>query len=456
MLNKLLIVGSYLMANLFSLYLFSNIKNIGAGEGVALSILFGSFLIGLLVFLLRLFISSSVFIKRSSMFLMLFYIYFVFRVVYDIGDIPWLKQLTIGTTAGTLLFYLLGVLFAVALNLITQTCLSNKKYINIATSFFVLYLIVSIFIFADALILLFARLREDVFLISHINGDYQRPGHFLIINNLLLSFTYLHIVFINRQEKSSAYKLLSPLFICAFLIYSAGAIIFSQAIHSNKATISIAGISILTVGVYVIMVFPKIKRHLQLIPFKLKTVFFGRFGRLLHKYLFLCVFLFIIILSGFVLYTGVDVSKTRIMGFGGVNTNSSVISRLQIWNNFPTQFNDSPILGNMNIDAETTGRGTYVHSFIGSILTHLGIIATFVFLIYLGLSIRELFSVGYIFGEQQANLAEKSIKIYSLMLFCVIFFIANISSFFAWIPLWFAMGLLFTPFTFSGKRNSRL
>jgi hypothetical protein len=105
-----------------------------------------------------------------------------------LGDLEALKQITIGTTGGMLLFYLLGMLLREALNW-------DGK--NFRLKFFIVglsYLIYACWTFDYYL----SIKRPDLFLIFDPDGSYQRPGNFMSISFIVLS--YAHVKENIRQE----------------------------------------------------------------------------------------------------------------------------------------------------------------------------------------------------------------------------------------------------------------
>ena len=96
-------------------------------------------------------------------------------------------------------------------------------------------------------------------------------------------------------------------------------------------------------------------------------------------------------------------------------------SRVELLTNFIIHFSNSPLFGNIIVDRLTTGEGTYIHSFMGTIFTHLGLLGASIFIIYLYLSIKELCRIEILSFEDNA------IKIYYILIF--IFIIACIGVF---------------------------
>src|SRR5690554_4945942 len=90
----------------FLIYLNANIIN--AGEmGTALTLLAAYVLLSVLLFF-TLILQSKLYVRTHFFIFLFFIIWISMRVIIDIGDIGYLKQITIATTGGMLLFYLLG------------------------------------------------------------------------------------------------------------------------------------------------------------------------------------------------------------------------------------------------------------------------------------------------------------------------------------------------------------
>jgi hypothetical protein len=150
-------------------------------------------------------------------------------------------------------------------------------------------------------------------------------------------------------------------------------------------------------------------------------------------------------------YTDLEPHHFRIFGFsedrfGG----NSLTSRVRILtDNFLTQFAYNPVFGNLEVDSLTTGKGSYAHSLV-SLLTHLGIAGTSLFVAYLIAIFRELkrpSAMGYRFYNST------DVGMFSIVAFGIILCFASVGTFFHWMPLWFSLGLLFPPLFF--RRSTR-
>jgi len=124
---------------------------------------------------------------------------------------------------------------------------------------------------------------------------------------------------------------------------------------------------------------------------------------------------------------------------------TSVDSRLELWSNFVIHLDYSLLLGNMGVDTYTTGSGSYVHSLVGSLLTHLGLIGFILFFTYLYFAIKEKLYSSYSEGEY-GRYVDNGISVYSLIVFIAMLLIASVGVFFTWVPIWFLMGMFFPVF----------
>jgi hypothetical protein len=441
------------MLTVFNRYLFDNIVYIGEGS-CSLELLGMSVALGAVLFFWRWIASGGIFIKYSAMVLALFYIYFVVRIVLDIGEIACLRSMTIATTGGTFLFYGLGVLIAVSLRRVVYLSAASRKFKRTTCYMACVYMVLSVAFLLNTVITLLPRLRSDIFLIADLQGAYQRPGNFLALSFLLFSLVFILIVLLNKNNRIIAYKVLAPFFILLFFIQTCISIVFSQLIGSNKAFALTAGFALITVASYFLLLFPKVRFFLHRAPLKLKNVILGVMGRRLFGVTAITLALLAVMLWGVVLYLQIDLTSTRIMNFGQGGVASSLSSRIDILlGNFPVQFDYAPFFGNMNVDTLTTGRGSYVHSFLGMSLTHLGLFGTMIFLGYLVMALRSFFIQPERNIPAHIAFVSKGSILYAALMFCAIVCLAVIGTHLTWVVLWFAMGLFTCPVVFRARNE---
>ena len=113
-----------------------------------------------------------------------------------------------------------------------------------------------------------------------------------------------------------------------------------------------------------------------------------------------------------------------------------------ISDNFLVQFSDSPVFGNYNIDVETTGEGSYVHSFLLFSLTHLGFIGFLLLVVFFVLMFCSFNSRASNLFARNTLPIEMPIRLFSVNILICIFLIANLAVTFSWAVIWFSIGLL--------------
>jgi len=422
------------LITLFLLILFfhKNISNVGGtGSGLFLLLMFFS-----LNFSLRFYqgIKYGLIIKIHLFIFLLFISWIALRIILDLGDIEHLKQVTIATTSGIILFFLMGSFLRVSLN-----------YLLISRGGFSIYYIslISIFCFmCYTNYSLFERLeRNDVFLIEGLNSGYQRAGNFLIINYIIFSFFYVSLL-----SKDNIVNLFKILFI--IFIYSSGSflsLISSQMIGSNAATANILAIYLMTM----VVSFLGFNRKIRSI-FREKGIVFSLHKLIISKGIKFSFFLLLVLIFlGFVFVStsGFDINKTRILGFGEYE-NNSISSRIDIIKRTGLeQMGYSPILGDINVAYLTTGdAGLTLHNFLPNIISELGVVGIVFFSIFLF----------FIFTDLIKNLNFSIIRvldfnkyIINLWLIAVIVFFlvyANFSVGKEWSVIWFYLGFVVSSF----------
>ena len=183
MLALLQISFSFLMYIILSIYLFINIKEIGEFSPV-LNLLVITILMGVFLFVLQIIKNKNIYIKKSFLFIILFFAYFLIRIIID--DISVLKSLTVSTN-GIILFYILGFLISISLVNIQYIVINSNQALKILNFFFLIFLLVFSFLLFDIFTNMSFRLRMDIFLVKDLHGLYQRSGSFITINFILLS-----------------------------------------------------------------------------------------------------------------------------------------------------------------------------------------------------------------------------------------------------------------------------
>ena len=412
-----------------SIFLAQNIRELG--EGVGYCYLAVAALLGVvLLFLSGRFIVLTSF-KLSLLFLVLMLFYVFFNLYFDTGDFSKLFAYTLGTNGGIVFSVLLGMFISF---IISDLFLSMRRGIDFAffTAFLIiLYLIFVLVLSAWAFCGHMSGIRLDLFLIEDQEGFYQRPGNFMIMQ-FIINCSLVVLIFLFRKIIGRIF------FVISFVICAASAgigMLLSQLIGSNAGFGFIAGLFIFLVA-YTIVVQAK---GFQAGSYRigLKPLLLGWLGRRIFwatGIVSTCIFAVGVCV---VHYFSIDLSIFRIFGFDSGHV-SSVDSRLEIFrNNFIEHFTYSPIFGNAQVDALTTGEGSYVHSLL-SILTHHGFVGFSLFVIFLAQMFIEMV-------RKQDNISLYTNREFVLFRFLVLGFMilfVTMTSYYTCMSFWFSIGAL--------------
>jgi hypothetical protein len=424
-------------------FFFININDIGqlGGGASGLSVLILSFMLLIVLFLLKIFKSERIYIKKSFLVLLFFFFYVVFKIIVDTGNMARLKAMTIATSGGFLLFYAIGAMINFTFNRIIDMAKHKKYYFILLFLLYGLYLAIHSFYLLITLINFISRLSGLHLLISGIEGDYQRSANFLIISSLVLSSLYTHILLLGSGYGFFLKKIILVVYFFLYSINLILSMLLSQMIQSNNGLVCIGGILLVSLFLHVYLCFPKNRRILSAYYFKFRNIVLGKIGKKIILSGIITLVSFVMVLLFSISLIGIDINTLRITGYGEGEI-SSVKSRADINSKFFVHFFYSPgtpILGNMQVDTLTTGTGTNMHSFLLSVLTHLGMFGFGIIFIFLYLSCKELLQ------KDVPGVYANGIKIYKILLFLFFFIIANMAWSFSGISFWFLMGLIFLP-----------
>jgi hypothetical protein len=421
------------------IYFSNNIKLFNEGS-VSLILLLSTSLIGICILFIEYRVNHLIMIRKSFFILVLFCAYLVTKIIIDIGELYTLKVFTISTTGGIILFYSLGTIISSCFVICKYEIMKSEKYLHIYNSLFLVFLVLFLIVFFDMYSYFIINLKNDLFILSDIGIQHQRPGTFLIISFMILTFLFNTFIVMNIQSNNKKY-----IFIIGYIVYFLSILsgmFLSQMIGSNISFVSLSGMLFLTITFLIYIFLFNIDKLIINEQIKLSNILFCKSTFNFVIALSITIILIIILLTFIIILLDLDLSRLRILGFG-TGEISSINSRIELWKNFIIHFSFNPILGNMNIENLTTGEGTYVHSFIGSLLTHLGIVGFLLFFIYLYYAIKEL-----IYNKEEF-IINKLLLLFTLLLFIGIFLIATFGVFMSWIPLWFLLGLVFPAFKIS-------
>lgn len=430
----------FIMLGILLVYLFINIKLIGKGS-FALILLVFFVMIGVFLIVLEIILKKGIYIKKSFLFLVLFFLYLIINITINRPND--LKRMLIATSGGIILFYVLGSLISINLLSIKEKVLNSNRFLNIFNFLCIIFTLLFVTLLVDTFTTLMINIRADLFLIADLNGAYQRPGSFLLIAFFIYSFITVFFIFVNSYVKR--YKFISFILFGLYCLVTIVAMMLSQMIGSNNALVNLIGLLFITKMFYILINFLNSKYLLSNIKLNIKKIFLSKLTRKLFSSIFIALFVVILLLVIFVNTLDIDLDKFRIFGYGSGEI-SSVSNRLALWDNFLVHFNYNPIFGNIAVDCLTTGKGSYVHSFPASLLTHLGIVGFLLFFVYLYTAIKETLN-------NNNNLYFNNLfSLYSIVVFIGIFVIASLAVFITWIPLWFLLGLIFPPVIFVKRK----
>lgn len=423
----------YIGLNLFFLfcYILLNILNLGKGSDGIIFILMFFLLSGIYLFFKML--NNKIKISYNIFIIFIIAIWITIRVTIDMNNTYFLSQILIGSTGGILFFLFIGIGVATITNkVLAESIKGTRIYINASLIILVTALISNLYLSISFI----PGLRDDIFLLLDPSINYQRPGNFMSIFFIITSI-FFTITISSNMKICSIKGLFFILLYFSSLILS---LLNSQMIGSNNAFVVIFLVGMSTIFITFLLLFKSSRLALYTTQSNIilnKNVLRNIVFTLVLIFLILIVLLLLVVLT-----FNIDLTSSRILGFGS-NTNSSLASRYAIIiDNISIHLRDSPIIGNINIDRETTGIGTYVHSFLLYAWTHTGLIGLFLFLI-LFFNLFQSFihrANGNLFTYEFAR--ERYFHISQLLILLFVFLIANIGTTIDWAVLWFTVGLV--------------
>lgn len=423
----------------FLTYLSANIVNVGE-MGTAVPLLAAYVGLSAVIFFV-LWLQRRLYIRFSLFFFLLLITWVATRVIIDLGDMEYLKQITVATTGGMLLFYLLGAFFGISYQ---SVLVQSEK------TFFLKFLI---FLFLCLMVWILynfsQRLHPRLFYLLGVDGSYQRPGNFLSISFVVVSFFYLTLV-LQRVGKQ-----ISPLSVFFWLfIYTAStlmALVGSQLFGSNSATAVILGVYLITLVMTLILprkgVWLSYLRHKLALPWSKRLVKHLSLMALVGLAFFVGLMVLVIGVTGF------DVTSLRLLGFGS-GSNTSLLSRIEILlETGANQLGYAPFLGNMNVAYLTTGNaGLTLHSFFPYVMANLGLVGLLIVLALFVCVLLQLYRETKQFKDTGLyGYKLNIIALFSIFVFLYILFFANLSVGIEWPVLWFTLGFISKPFVFSER-----
>lgn len=422
----------FFLISTFICYLYFNILNVGR-SGSHLELLF-LYTIASVFFLFFIILKQKLTINKWVSIFALIVLWIAWRSIHDLDDLSYLKNITIATTGGIVLFMLLGAALSFQYNYFFLSSSPTKKY----QFFFLLFAFVS-FLIWNLFLEFRVRLYSDIFYMEGVNDGYQRPGNFLSIIFIVISYFFIEQVsFFKKNKGKSRFFLFQILYITL-----AGAfVIVGQMFGSNSSTAVVLMVSCIT-WVLALLGYNAKKDHLVVLSV-------SQTQKIL-KYSFFVIFSIFLMVSFLVFILDFDLTNMRVFGFGS-GTLSSVTSRFEIlFNDFWEQAGYSPLVGNINVAYLTTGNeGETLHSFIPYVLANLGIIGLVLIVILFFIVLR-----GFYIKSNSHHLNSALLANNGFYIILSLFLYANIANDISWIVIWFALGFLANPISFKLAQNDR-
>jgi len=428
-----------ILAQLFAIlfYLNANIVNIG-GDGVAIPVLAAYVALSVLISFI-LFLQKTLFFRLHFIVFLIFLAWIAIRVILDYGDLEKLHAITIATTEGIFLFYLVGAFFS-----ISYSYLLEKKI-----GFAVPALVVILFgvMLTYLLSQLFGRTRKDLFLISELYGAYQRPGNFHSISFILISAIFFALV--AKIKTSNKKRILLYFWITIYPLMTVMALVSAQLFGSNSATAVVSGVSILTIISLFLMSNQRIYQlHAN---GQLKLPFSKQVAQGIIRFGIIGAASLVILISLLIQVTDFDIKNIRLLGFGSGSI-SSIETRVDIFKNtISDQISYAPIFGNLRVDYLTKNDKDNLHNFFPYIQANLGLIGTILILYLFVLIFRQLYSSIKKESQSDGSLVHALISFYFILILLFLLLFANLAVGVSWAVMWFAVGFISQPFGFKSR-----
>lgn len=419
------------------IYLNANIVNVGE-MGTGLPVL-GAFIGISLIVGGVLWLKKRLYVRFHFFIFLLLVLWISFRIIIDLNDIEYLKQVTVATTGGMLLFYIIGCLLGMSYH----DVIMNLKRGQFAAVLLIIFLCLLIWMLYNFL----QRLHPRLFYLTDVDGAYQRPGNFMSISFISVSFFYFMFCL-----KLAVRNFSSASFFFWSVIYAGStvmALMGSQLFGSNSATGVVLGVYLITF-VMALLVSKKTLRD-SFIKNKLTLPWSKMLVKKLVTTSLVATIIFAGLLFSVLTLTEFDIYSTRLLGFGS-DSSSPLMSRIEILvNHGATQLSYAPIFGNINVAYLTTGdSGRYLHSFFPYVMSNLGLVGLGILFALFASIFRQLYRDSkkkdeHSFLCYQYNM----ISIYSFFVTFFLILFANLTTSVSWVVLWFAIGFVSRPLGFS-------
>lgn len=413
-------------------YLVLNVLNVGEG-GTALPLLGMFFVLSSTAVLLD-FSRCRTAVHGHFFVFLLFVAWLTYRTLVDLNDIAHVKKLTVATTSGILLFFLLGTFARQTLDKINA--IGEIIWLRLLFVVFFLFYVWIFFSFNNRLLN-----SDEIFYMDGVDGDYQRPGNFMILLFVMCSFVLLSQV---CRLKANKKKNLSVCLL-AYYIMTVLNLVSSQAMGANTATACILAIYMMSAVLALLYadedVRDKYLRGILSFPFSICL-----FERLIRYSLVVVVFSAVATFA-LVQITSFDLQRTRVFGFGS-GVNSSITSRMEIFREEGAgQIGNALFLGNLDVARLTTGDpGRTLHSFVPNIIAELGLIGLSIVAWLLILIAQKIFVFMKCSTKEETGFLLASIGLWLFFILGFLFFYANLAVGKEWSVMWFFLGFAVNVF----------
>jgi hypothetical protein len=415
----------YMLSLVFiSIYYYTNIRFIGAGSGFTFLFLFLIFVIS---YQIRNPFLNFFTIKKNLIYVIFFLTYLTLRHALDSQSFSGVISFMFGSTSGVFYSFGLGFLLSYIFCNIYNTIIAAPSARIFLIRLVILYFIVCSFFVIDLFWHYFSVRVSSGFTILEIPTNYQRPGIMIFLFNVQNAILYT----IYKTFSVSRGIFISILFYSIALVSA----IIAQLIGSNFGFV---GVLLLSISVLLFRRLVNIsKDNYSEKKISFSSIFFGWIGKEFIFIILLVLTLSSLLLFGLTELSLIDLKSLRI--FGDNWEIDSLTERFRLIEMlFIDHFNFAPIFGNMTV--HNIMETQYVHSLL-ALLTHLGITGFALFIILFYLIYSDIKKCA--FYDNRLNFEFQLLR---LVMITLILFLATLSNFVTWVPLWFMVGLFSVSF----------
>lgn len=401
----------------FFLYLLLNIYQVGFSSASPMILVFS---LTIFVFFVILNLTNINFTIGVPLIITIFYILWIFcKLIIDKAGLGMIWSIFIGTSGGILLFFIIGIQVSICINYLTMQ-LNGKKVLSQIFNASVIATFLLIF-------LMLGRVREDLFLLENINGEYQRVGNFLAMFFITLSKIWIIMINMTSEKKLLIYRafVFNVTYFSVFVLL----LVLSQLIQSNSATALILGIGTCTL-------FLKYLNFESSFKYSSFTKFFV--SRLIFFVLIVSSSSVIIILL-LIAFFDMNIFHINLFNFGNGGI-PSLDSRLKLLSEHALeQIAYAPWFGAYNISEIMTGKdGNYPHSLLLSAMAKLGVFGFVLFLASFFVTLSQTVQVRKRYDQKLHFVS----RFYGFGVLLFVFALGSMTVDLSWSVYWFALGFI--------------